>query len=216
MADRVDRTAWGLFLDDLVHELRTPLTAIGGYAMLLGEEVETLPDAARLPVRTIETQSERMAAQLALLLEIARRWSGKHRLDPRRFDLATLARSFARSGTARVDALSPAWIRADRKLVTRMMGILVDNAERHGSPPVTIRVAPPSMPGFSVCDHGLGIAPSHIEAIGRRPFIDGDDAARRTGTGLSLVLAAAIAETHGGSLRYERDDGETRFVVDLP
>jgi two-component system, OmpR family, sensor histidine kinase MtrB len=215
MLDPVDRTTWGLFLDDLVHELRTPLTAIGGYAMLLGEDAETLPMAVQLPLRTIETQSERMAAQLALLLEIARLWSGKHTLEARRFDLAALARSVSRSAAVHVDAPSRAWIRADRQLVARAMSTLVDNARHHGSPPVTIHVISPPTPGFAVCDYGPGIAPSRLPAIGHRPFIDGDDDTRRTGTGLSLVLAGVIAAVHGGSLRYQRVGGQTRLTIGL-
>ena len=36
------------------------------------------------------------------------------------------------------------------------------------------------------------------------------------GTGLGLSISKGIVERHGGTLRYEREDGRTRFVVRLP
>ena len=36
------------------------------------------------------------------------------------------------------------------------------------------------------------------------------------GTGLGLVVAKRIAEDHGGSIRWERRDGRTWFIVELP
>src|SRR5438105_2974462 len=51
--------------------------------------------------------------------------------------------------------------------------------------------------------------------VGRRPFVAPGAAGFTPGAGLGLVLAAAIAEAHGGALHYERADERTRFSLTL-
>jgi signal transduction histidine kinase len=63
----------------------------------------------------------------------------------------------------------------------------------------------------AVGDRGPGLDP----AIQRRlfePFATN----KRGGTGLGLVVARQVAEDHGGTIRWERDDERTWFIVELP
>jgi signal transduction histidine kinase len=219
-----EQRAWGLFLDDLVHELRTPLTAVAGYTALLTEEGDALPPPLRDAARTVERQAERLGAQLALLLDIARLWSGRTRPAPRPLDAAVVARAVARRHGASVMAAGPCRLRAARADVVRALDILLDNARRHGAPPVSLTVAPadPDPRGgtaagctLTVADHGPGVPPEHVARIGRRPFQAPGRDAPPAGTGLSLVLAGAIAAAHGGALRYARESGVTRFTLTL-
>lgn len=66
-----------------------------------------------------------------------------------------------------------------------------------------------------VADNGVGIEPE-MEASIFEPFVRG--AGRRSdGAGLGLPISRRLAEAMGGSLRYERREGDgSRFVVDLP
>jgi signal transduction histidine kinase len=210
------RREFGAFLDDVVHELRTPLTSITGYAALLAEEQASLDPLLRGAVSVIETQSARLGAQLGTLLEIARIWSGRQAAHRRRLDLAAQGRSLARRHTVEVDAPSAVWVLGDRALINRAGSILLDNARIHGAPPVRVDAGRDASGAWlAVADHGAGLPPRFAPLVGRRPFRGGDDEPQRAGTGFGLVLAAAIAELHGGSLRYERGESQTRFIVSL-
>jgi signal transduction histidine kinase len=62
-----------------------------------------------------------------------------------------------------------------------------------------------------VFDSGAGPAPSVRDRL-FEPFVS----EKPEGTGLGLFVARRVAEAHHGSLRWERVDGMTCFVVDLP
>ena len=44
------------------------------------------------------------------------------------------------------------------------------------------------------------------------PFVTGKD----QGIGLGLAVAKQAADAHGGAIRWERRDGRTVFVIELP
>lgn len=62
-------------------------------------------------------------------------------------------------------------------------------------------------------DDGHGIAPSVAERV-FEPFFT--TKAHGEGTGLGLDIAKRIAESHGGSIRFESEPGRTVFRVSLP
>jgi len=64
---------------------------------------------------------------------------------------------------------------------------------------------------FEVADRGPGIAEEIAERL-FEPFVSG----REGGTGLGLAVTLAIAEAHGGEVRFVREGGTTRFTLRLP
>ena len=64
---------------------------------------------------------------------------------------------------------------------------------------------------LAVEDSGPGPAESVHEKL-FEPFVT----EKPEGTGLGLFVSRQIAEAHGGSIRWERRDGMTRFIVELP
>ncbi len=211
------RAAFGGFLDDLVHELRTPLTAIAGYAALLADEAELLSPDARHAVGVIDAQSARLGRQLALVLEIARLWSGQMVVERERLNLAALVRRAARSHHVPVEAPARLALDGDNAVLRRAVAVLIDNAIRHGAPPVTVQVwRGGSSALVAVCNHGSGLPPAAVAMAGVRPFQAPPHDGPPVGTGLSLVWAAAVAAAHHGSLAYARADGVSCFTLTLP
>lgn len=208
---------FGELLDDLVHELRTPLTVIAGYAALLMEDGGTLDPLVRQWVTSIDQQSTRLGGQLGVLLDLARLWSGKRMVVASRFDLAGLGRTLARARGMESDTAPRLYVSADRVLVETAAGILLDNALVYGAPPILVRTCRgDGMTMLVVEDSGPGVPGEFAALIGKRPFRGGEEERQREGSGCRLLLAAAIAEAHGGELRYQRAAGATRFILALP
>jgi signal transduction histidine kinase len=216
-ADPSRRGEFGALLDDVTHELRTPLTSIAGYVALLCEERDALDREHRDWVAAIERQSARLGDQLDVLLDLARLWSGRRALERRRFDLAALGRMLAQKYDIESDARSACYVHGDRGLMVNAGTMLLDNALAFGAPPVSVRVGREhGRLALAVEDHGPGVPAEFVPLIGRRPFRGGAADQQREGTGCRLLLVAAIAEAHGGSLGYDRADGVTRFILTLP
>jgi len=190
------------------HELRTPLARIR-------MAVELLKDNAD-PRRKRDLELD--IAELDLLIDeilLASRLEAVRTLDvDEEVDLLALASE----ESARYDAVDlggvPVTVRGDPRLLRRMIRNLLENARRHGAPPVEVSVGRAEGGGaeLRVRDHGPGIAETERESI-FRPFHRFPGAAHNAGAGLGLALVRQIARRHGGDARYVA--GDHRFVVSL-
>lgn len=81
----------------------------------------------------------------------------------------------------------------------RALANLVENAFRHGRPPVTIRAGSDAGHAWlDVCDAGDGIPPHRAEEL-KQPFRRGDNArSGAAGAGLGLAVVERIVRRHGG------------------
>jgi len=122
------------------------------------------------------------------------------------------------AGVASVsDGGDPVEIEGDATLLRRLIRNLLENAARHGRPP--IRIAVTRREGgarIAVSDCGEGIAPAERERVFEpfyRPAGRGESAG---GWGLGLSLVRQIARRHGGEVVCDaQPGGGSRFVVDL-
>jgi signal transduction histidine kinase len=202
-----------MLLANASHELRTPLARIRlGIELLKGG-----------PSRTREAELERDIAELDGLIDevlLLSRLDVIESLDVREtVDLLGLAaEECARYDGCHLDG-APIHVEGDPKLLRRMIRNLLDNAERHGKPPVEVSVAGLDTSGqmpavLSVTDQGPTLAPEAREDI-FQPF-------RRAGSGsggagLGLALVRQIARRHGGEARCEpRPGGGNTFRIELP
>jgi len=185
-----------LLLANASHELRTPLSRIR-----LG--VELLQETAD-PKRKADL--ERDIAELDGLIDeilLSSRLDAVKGLDRREeVDLLALA---AEEG-ARYEQCSVAGeaitARGDRALLRRMVRNLIENAQRHGAPPIEVHVGSEgTQAAVVVSDHGPGVAESERERV-FSPFSRITGRPGATGTGLGLTLVRQIARQHGGDAEW--------------
>lgn len=175
------------FSADVAHELRTPVTALVSAAELLG------------PERPAQIVRERVAALRQLvedLLEISRLDAGAETAVTTEVDLAVAAREVAAVRGVAMTVRGSGRARTDRRRLERVLGNLLDNATRHGAPPVTVAIEGATL---VVADAGPGF-PQELLADGPQPFRTGS-AARTHGSGLGLAIATGQASVLGGELR---------------
>jgi signal transduction histidine kinase len=121
---------------------------------------------------------------------------------------------------ARLDAAVagvPVEVEGDPTLLRRLIRNLLENAARHGRPPVHVVVLrQDDMARLIVSDHGPGIQPQERERVFEpfyRPAGRGESGG---GWGLGLSLVRQIATRHGGSVVCDQEPGGgSRFIVDL-
>lgn len=99
----------------------------------------------------------------------------------------------------------------------RSLANLLENAHRHGQPPVELELARTADAiRFTVTDHGAGIAETEFETA-KRPFWRGN--AARTGaqgTGLGLAIVERYARQAGGSLTLSNRNPGLAACLSLP
>jgi signal transduction histidine kinase len=191
------------------HELRTPLARIR-------MAVELLKDNAD-PKRKRDLELD--IAELDLLIDeilLASRLEAVKGLDvDEEVDLLALAsEECARYDEIEVEG-QPVTVRGDPRLLRRMIRNLLENARRHGAPPIAVSVGRAGEGAeLRVCDGGPGIAEAERESV-FRPFHRFAGAGNSGGTGLGLALVRQIARRHGGDARYLGREAGSGFVVIL-
>ena len=167
------------------HELRTPLARIRM--------------ALELPERRGELQKD--IAELDALIDeilLASRLEAKEELVLEEIDLLALAaEECARYDAVELDG-EPVTVRGDARLLRRMIRNLLENARKHGVPPVRVSLSRDIF--LRVCDAGPGVPEAEREKV-FEPFY----------RGLGLSIVRRIARRHGGEARCEGNC----FVVEL-
>ncbi|MDO8119856.1 HAMP domain-containing sensor histidine kinase [Isoptericola sp. b490] len=186
------------FLVEASHELRTPLAVL---AVQLDEARAGGEDALGRARR----QVDRLAAITSALLLRARASAGTTRVtrEPLRLDqlvesvLGEAVPEALADGRVVLDA-PPVVVDANPELVSHAVRNLVDNALRHGAPPVTVALRPGEI---EVSDTGPGIPVAQRRRM-QRPGVG-----RGEGTGTGLAIVAWVARVHGGRLVLDSAPG---------
>jgi signal transduction histidine kinase len=191
------------------HELRTPLARIRMAVELMKERADP-----RLK-RGLEQDIAELDALIDEILLASRLDAVKAREVDEDVDLLALAsEECARYEAAEVDG-QPVTVRGDPRLLRRMIRNLLENARRHGAPPVHVQVhGTEGGAEVRVCDQGPGLPEAEREAA-FRPFYRFAGASAGAGAGLGLALVRQIARRHGGDVRFTREGGRSCFVVTL-
>jgi signal transduction histidine kinase len=111
-------------------------------------------------------------------------------------------------------ALEAVMVRGDQRLLRRIIRNLLDNAGKHGRPPIGVEVSRVGQQALlKVTDAGEGVAPEDRERVFEPFYRRSKTAAGDAGAGLGLAIVRQIARLHGGDVNLQ--SGST-FAVSLP
>ena len=172
------------FVADVSHDLRTPVTALATAAEFLAPRLPDLPEPERRAAKVMVDEAVRLRLLVEDLMEISRMDAGVAVVEEDLIDLRRLVVGAVedRGWGGRVVArdLAPAFVDGDRRRLDRVLTNLVDNALRHGAPPVEVSLARRGAEVvLEVRDHGAGIADEHLPHVLER-FYRADRARGRT------------------------------------
>jgi len=190
------------------HELRTPLTRIRLALDLLKGNIDPRHKAG---LEADIAELDHLVGEILL----ASRLDAMAELEQTEdIDLLALAAEEA----ARYDAVDVdgdhVRVRGDPRLLRRLVRNLLENARRHGQPPVQVRLRS-AMDAMELIVADAG--PPIVEAERARLFEPFYRHGNTDGHGLGLALVRQIARRHGGDARYDTiaADG-SGFIVTLP
>ncbi|MBZ0238575.1 MAG: histidine kinase, partial [Deltaproteobacteria bacterium] len=182
------------------HDLRTPLAIITAAASSARDGA--VPPAARQELlATIGDEARRLERMLGNLLQLTRLETGgvPERewvpIDELIGGALTRVERIVGERAVKVEAPVDVAVPVDPVLFEQALVNLLENAVRHGAPPITIRA---SRTGgrvtIEVCDRGPGIAAGDEDHVFEKFY----RASRAPGAGLGLAVVRAIVKAHGG------------------
>jgi len=194
-ADKIEKlvTSHRLLLANASHELRTPLARIKlGLEMEETDQPQKRRDALREDIAELDALIDEILVMSRLDAD-----TSMDRTEPVDL-LALVAEECARFDGCTYSGSAPD-VMGDPRLLHRMLGNLIENAFKHGEPPVSVSL---SVSGntvkIDVTDCGNGIAAADREHV-FQPFYRAPDRQNVEGYGLGLPLVRKIAEAHGGT-----------------
>jgi len=213
------------FSGNVSHELRSPLTVVVGTVELLERNLGDLPEREQRLIETLQTQTARLSQMLLDLLEISRIGNDdpllKETISVTTLCLDAIHVRGLSEDLIHVDGSVDHFITTDTRRFERIVGNLIDNANRHGQGVTAIRIervidTDPHCIVVSVEDQGPGIPANEISKL-FEPFTRGEDARETSGAGLGLAIAMEQAHLLDVELRVEKVDPHgARFVMVIP
>jgi PAS domain S-box-containing protein len=205
------------------HELRNPTAVIDGSASALRTSWDEMSvDERDELLQGIHSSADRLRT-LAADLSTSSRTTGdtlRQRLEKVSLT-ATLRRAAARVQAAAkggveivTDVPRETLFHADPGRLGQALDNLLDNAVRHGRPPIGLVGTADDGVRIRVTDSGAGVAAELVPRLFERFAVIGASG----GTGLGLFLVREIARRHGGDVTYHAPaDGEpAAFEISLP
>ena len=214
--------------DNIAHDLKSPITRIRGIAEVTLTTETSLDDYKSMAASTIE-ECDRLLDMINTMLIISKTEAGVEALPNKTLDLADVVREACTlfQPLAEDKAITMTWdisdnfpITGDVRMMQRMIANLLDNAIKYtpsqGRVDVSIHRDKGRWIVVSIKDSGLGISEKDLPHVFER-FYRCDPSRAKTGIGLGLSLARAIALAHGGRIDVKSGLGKgSTFMVALP
>ena len=216
----------------IVHDLKTPLTSIiATLEMLADGDLGPVSVSQQGALRDTENKAQELLRLIEDLLEVARIEETSIALDLEPLSPAALVHEIMNDWSLRlqqehavtridVPADAPTFL-ADRSLLKRVFGNLIQNSLVHSSTAVELRVlARPDPRGvlFTVADNGPGIPPQYHEVIFHKfERVKTPNVPRVRSSGLGLAFCRLVVEAHGGRIWVQSVEGAgSAFHIVLP
>ena len=215
------------FVSDASHELKTPLTVILTDTELLESETCTQEDRKRF-ASSIHTMGEQMRGLVEELLSLTRADQAEPLRNQETVDWSSCVEDavlpfepifFEQGLTVETEIQPGVTVRGNEAQLRQVTEILLDNAQKYCTPSTTTKVTLQQQGHtvrLSVVNEGEAIPKEELEKIFLRFYRLDKARSMNHSYGLGLAIAKQIVENHGGKIWAESEEGENRFIVQLP
>ena len=203
-------------ITNVSHDLKTPLTSIVTYIDLLQKE-DIQDEKAKEYIDTIARQSKKLKKLTEDLIDASKASSGALNVNMERVNISELLRQSSAEYGERMEAVNitpvvnmpeeDIYVRADGRLLWRVVENLLQNICRHGMPGTRAYLEARTENGRAVVSfknisqQQLNIP---VEELLER-FVQGDESRSRGGSGLGLSIAESLTELMKGKLKLSLD-----------
>lgn len=216
----------------IVHDLKTPLSAVlATLEMVVDGDFGALGEKQRAALVEVEGQAEDLLALIETLLEVTRVEQSAIALAPEPiapaaflaelvYDWQHRLRQEGATAVSEVADDAPVFD-ADKALMKRVFGNLLQNALTHSTIGVQVRMTARRDGDailFTVADNGPGIPKEYHELIFRKfEQVRTANAPKTRSSGLGLTFCRLAVEAHGGTIWVQSEAGKgAQFHVRVP
>jgi signal transduction histidine kinase len=195
------------FIARVSHELRTPVAIVSGFvSTLLAHGDDLAVEQRNHMLQRVDAATTRLAALIEDLIMLSRLETGVVIPRPEVVVLADVLEEVRRTAAdpelVMVEVAEKVVVTTDRSLLTRALGLLVDNALKYGGA-ARIRA---SVGEILVADEGPGI-PHEVQSTLFELFTRGSGTTTVPGLGLGLPMARTLLDVVGARVRVESAAG---------
>jgi signal transduction histidine kinase len=216
------------FVSATAHEFKNPLTTILSSSEMLEAYAARWDEARRsLHFQRIRAAALRMTEMLDEVLLIGRAEAGVLVPVPEELNLTefceSLLQGLERSPGARervrITCSGAEWVRLDQRLLSHVLGNLLDNALKYSPPESPVLLDLSVNDTTLTCtleDRGIGIPEQDLPQL-FVSFQRASNVGTVQGSGLGLAVVKRAVETQHGTVRVQSELGRgTKFIVQLP
>ena len=214
-------------ITNVSHDIKTPLTSIVNYVDLL-QKVDVQPETAREYIAVLDRQSRRLKKLTEDLVEASKASSGALPVELQPTDVAVLFDQIVGEYQERLADChltlvarppeKPVSVRADGKLLSRVMDNLVSNICKYALEDTRVYVVASSdaetvtISFKNVSRAELNISPDEL----MERFVRGDASRHTEGSGLGLSIAGSLVRLMSGTFALSIDGDLFRANITLP
>ena len=214
-------------ITNVSHDIKTPLTSIVNYVDLL-QKVDVQPETAREYIAVLDRQSRRLKKLTEDLVEASKASSGALPVELQPTDVAVLFDQIVGEYQERLADChltlvarppeKPVSVRADGKLLSRVMDNLVSNICKYALEDTRVYVVASSdaetvtISFKNISRAELNISPDEL----MERFVRGDASRHTEGSGLGLSIAGSLVRLMNGTFSLSIDGDLFRADITLP